>query len=91
MTTGTPRDSDHRVHVRQQDEPLVQRGAGSRPEPLLLSAEQAAERLNIHRATLYDLIGRGELRSVKIGRRRLIPPSALDEFIATNLREGLRG
>lgn len=46
----------------------------------LLSIPEAAERLGIGRSAVYELIGRGCLHSVKIGRRRLVPASAIAEF-----------
>lgn len=48
---------------------------------LLLTPEQAAERLSLSRTTVYELIRYGELRSVKIGRARRVPVEALDEFV----------
>jgi excisionase family DNA binding protein len=50
---------------------------------LLLSVTEVAELLRIHRATVYDLLATGELRSTTLGRRRLIPRAALDEFVAS--------
>lgn len=41
----------------------------------------AQERLGIGRSKLYELMDAGEIRSVKIGRNRLIPESAIVEFI----------
>jgi excisionase family DNA binding protein len=38
-------------------------------------------RTKVGRSTIFDLIGSGKLRSVKIGARRLVPESALVEFI----------
>jgi excisionase family DNA binding protein len=34
------------------------------------------------RSKLYQLMDAGEIRSVKVGKRRLIPVSALREFVA---------
>ena len=48
----------------------------------LLSIPEAAEALGIGRTAVYDLIGRGELRTLKVGRRRLVPASALAELAA---------
>ena len=48
--------------------------------PELLSIATAAKRLGIGRTALYDAIGRGELRSLRIGRRRLVPADALAEL-----------
>ena len=49
-------------------------------ERLLLTAEEAAEVLNIGRAKVYDLLRTGELESVKIGRLRRIPVEKVHEF-----------
>lgn len=51
-------------------------------QPKLNTIEQASERLGICRANLYKLLGSGQLRSVKIGRRRLVPEQAIADFIA---------
>lgn len=53
-----------------------------RPEDRLYTVEQVQERLPLHRSTIYELLDSGALRSVKIGRRRLISASALQEYIA---------
>lgn len=47
----------------------------------LLSVEEAARRLDIGRTTAYGMIGSGRLRSIKIGRRRVVPSGALAELI----------
>jgi len=49
-----------------------------------LSADQAAEELNLHRATIYRLIKDGQIQVLKVGRRKLIPRWALDNFEAKN-------
>jgi excisionase family DNA binding protein len=59
-------------------------------ERLLLTAEQAAEMLNIGRCKVYDLLRTGELESVKIGRLRRIPVDNVHRF-ATRLVEESRG
>jgi excisionase family DNA binding protein len=50
------------------------------PPQELLSVAQTARRLGLGRTAVYDLFGRGELRSLKVGRRRLIPADALAEL-----------
>ena len=48
--------------------------------PELLSIERTSRQLGIGRTAVYDAIGRGDLRSVKVGRRRLTPADALAEL-----------
>lgn len=43
----------------------------------LLSIPDAAQRLGIGRSLLYQEIAAGNLRTVKVGRRRLVPAAAL--------------
>ncbi|UGQ58976.1 helix-turn-helix domain-containing protein [Rhodococcus pyridinivorans] len=43
--------------------------------------DAACGRLGIGRSKLYELMDAGEIRSVKIGRNRLVPESAITEFI----------
>lgn len=50
-------------------------------EKLLLKPEEAAELLSIGRSKIYELIGSGELASVRIGTSRRIPADALAEFV----------
>jgi excisionase family DNA binding protein len=56
-----------------------QRGVGVRP--LLVSARQAAELLGIGRTTLYELIGRGAIVPVRIGRCVRFPVRELEAFV----------
>jgi excisionase family DNA binding protein len=53
----------------------------------LLTVEEAARRLSIGRTTMYALISGGDVETVTIGRRRLIPPECLDDYVKT-LRSG---
>lgn len=50
-------------------------------EKLLLSVEEAADRLSLGRTKTYELIASGRLRSVNIGRARRVPIDALAEFV----------
>lgn len=52
-------------------------------EKLLLRVEEAARMLNIGRSAVYDLMRLRVLTSVKIGRCRRIPASALREYVDT--------
>lgn len=48
----------------------------------LYDIDGVTEVTNLGRTTVFALIKEGKLRSVKVGRRRMIPATALDEFIA---------
>lgn len=45
--------------------------------------EEAADALRLSRSVVYELIRSGRLRTVKAGRRRLVPVSALAEYVAS--------
>ena len=51
----------------------------------LLTVKQVAARLAIGRTTVYELIAREELKTIKIGRARRVPESALEQWIAQQL------
>jgi excisionase family DNA binding protein len=48
---------------------------------MVLTVEEAAERLGIGRTTMYALVKGGDVESIAIGRLRRIPLDALDEFV----------
>jgi excisionase family DNA binding protein len=48
---------------------------------LLLTVEQAAQRLGIGRTLMYALVRDGEIESVQIGRLRRIPADALSRYV----------
>jgi len=50
-------------------------------EHLVLTMEDAAERLCIGRTMMYSLVKAGAIESVRIGRLRRVPTEALDEFV----------
>lgn len=54
----------------------------------LLRVEEAAEWLGISRTKAYDLVYRGTLRSVTIGRSRRVPVAALEAFVDRLLENG---
>ena len=49
--------------------------------PLVLTIEQAAERLCIGRTLMYALVTSGEIESVTIGRLRRIPAECVTEYV----------
>ncbi|MEU9345230.1 helix-turn-helix domain-containing protein [Streptomyces sp. NPDC048278] len=56
-------------------------------EPLLYRVQDATRVLNMSRTVVYELIRAGRLRTVKEGRARLIPASAIAEYVALLERE----
>ena len=54
---------------------------------VLLSVDEAASALSMGRTFVYELLTRGEIVSIKIGRRRRIPVSAFQEFVTRQLFE----
>ena len=73
---------------RRQMEQFAEQGRAQFGHPvdvgdrLLLRVEEAALRLQIGRTTMYELVRRGEVTSVPIGRLRRIPTECLDEYVA---------
>jgi len=49
--------------------------------PFAYSIAQACALSSVGRTTLYAAIGRGELRTLKVGRRRLITAEALHAWL----------
>ena len=56
----------------------------------LLSMDRAAALAGVGRTTIYAAIGAGRLRSVKVGRRRLVPASAIADLAGTEQDARLR-
>ena len=55
---------------------------GVASDALTLSLIAAAQRLGIGLSTMKALAARGEVRSIRIGRRRLITAQSLHDYIA---------
>jgi excisionase family DNA binding protein len=53
----------------------------ARPVRIVLTIEEAAERLGIGRTLMYAPVSAGEVESVRIGRLRRIPTDALDTYV----------
>ena len=75
--------------------PLPDRQWAQRPEPhdvidltvrtddrLLLTVEEAADRLGIGRSFMFELIRQGQVASIRVGRLRRVPLEALTEYVA---------
>ena len=59
----------------------------ARPSKRAFRTPEVAELLSISDSEVRELIARGELDSITIGRIRLVPLSAIDEFITRKLGE----
>jgi excisionase family DNA binding protein len=62
---------------------------GAESEQLLYRVCQAGEVLSLSRSVVFDLMRMGRLRSVKEGRTRLIPRSALRDYVELLEREAV--
>jgi excisionase family DNA binding protein len=49
-------------------------------EKIGYSIDEAVEASGIGRTTLYELMGSGEIESVKVGRRRIIPADSIRAY-----------
>ena len=56
------------------------------PDVKAYSVVDAAYQLGISRSGLYELIADGELETIQIGRRRLVPTAALDRLVAAHAK-----
>lgn len=55
--------------------------------PVLWRVPEAMSLLNVSRSVLYEQIRSGRLRSVKVGRTRLVPAEAIDDYVRLLERE----
>ena len=76
------RTEESKVRVIDETSPVGPKGA---VQPLAVSPRKAAAYLDVGHDAIYQLIGQGRLRSVKLGRRRLIPLAELERFLADEL------
>ncbi len=51
-------------------------------EKLVYTVEEAGALLNLGRSGAYDAVRRGDLPTIRIGRRILFPKEALDRMLA---------
>jgi excisionase family DNA binding protein len=54
-------------------------------ERLVLTVAEAGELLGISRAFAYELVARGELPSIRLGRRIVVPKTALLAMVSLTL------
>jgi excisionase family DNA binding protein len=66
-----------RRHERHPDVEAGTPEANSR----VWTVSEAAEQLGVSRAHAYELVARGQLRHVRLGRRIVIPRRAIDQLL----------
>jgi excisionase family DNA binding protein len=67
--------------VRYQPGQSPGRPEVERTPRLLLTVEEAANRIGVCRSNMFKLIRQGDVKSVKVGRLRRVTPAALDDFV----------
>ena len=60
-------------------------------EKLLLTIPEVSARLGLCRSLVYQLVMKGEIRSLKVGRARRVSPSALQAFVDRKTEEANHG
>jgi excisionase family DNA binding protein len=71
---------------RQESERTETRESDSAEGPLLLRVAEAAKLLGVGETLLYELIGRGVLPSIRLGRAVRVPRAALAKWVAASTR-----
>jgi len=66
-------------------EPVPSLRSTSPPTRLTLSIDEAAELVGISRTTAYELAQSGELPTVRLGRRILVPINQLADVLGTDV------
>ena len=54
-----------------------------------MSIDEAYRKLEIGRTTFFEELRAGRVRSIKVGARRLIPLTALQDYVDDRLAENL--
>ena len=57
---------------------------------MLVGLPEAARRMALGLSMLKLLVQRGALQSIRVGKRRLIPVSAIEAFIAKRMTDGAK-
>ncbi len=53
-------------------------------EKFAYTVEEAGQAMGIKRDLVYELINKGDLRSVRLGRRRVVPVDAIRDCLERN-------
>jgi len=69
------------VVERDEESTMQESESVTAARPLVVSVGEAATLLGISRAHAYELVARGELAHIRLGRRLVVPRRAIDELI----------
>jgi excisionase family DNA binding protein len=64
------------VRAPQTDQPDP-----GKPEGIVLTVDEAADRLRIGRSKMYEILAEGHIASIHFGRLRRIEPRALLDYV----------
>jgi excisionase family DNA binding protein len=81
----------YEVEVLSAESRVAGLAVDSEDRPMVNSVKGAAALLGVSRSVLYELVRSGEIEHVRVGKRILISPVALEKFIETNSRVGYSG
>lgn len=71
-----------------REEARTEAAAVTRAPDRLLDVDEAAATLGLGRSLVYSEMGAGRLRSLKVGRRRLVPAAAIRDYIVDRQAAG---
>ena len=75
------RAAKHRPSSRKELRQPSSRAPEASPRRLVLTVPEVAAELQIPASTVYDLIRRGEIPSVRVGKRIRVPKRRLEDWI----------
>ena len=78
---STKHAAQHQTKTAERSDDAAVRHASSDPRPLLVTTNQAARMLGIARSSIYQLIARGDLSPIHIGRSVRLPVRELETFV----------
>ena len=81
--------SDEESNSGKSIEDLFASLVASSSSKTLLSVEETKRELGIGHTLLYSEIGKGELGSIKIGRRRMFTPEHLKDYVKLKVAQAV--
>jgi len=82
------------MNIKHTTASVVAMAASAEGEPIerfTAQIKDACRMSGIGRTVLYDLMTRGDVKSVKIGRRRLVLVDSLKQYVKGSSSGGLKG